>query len=124
MALAFWPHADFAPTGTIMATSLFVSVFAGFITVLDWLRSVLLPWLQPALVPCCFILAWGLLFLLAAQLWALGRDGVRVTQRLHQIPCANCQFFTGDYHLKCTVNPSTAMTELAIGCRDFNHDLG
>ena len=39
--------------------------------------------------------------------------------RLHQIPCSNCAFFTGDYRLKCTVNPTNAMSEDAIGCRDF-----
>jgi RNA polymerase subunit RPABC4/transcription elongation factor Spt4 len=38
---------------------------------------------------------------------------------MHQIPCANCQFFTRDYHLKCTVHPAQALTEEAIGCGDF-----
>ena len=40
-------------------------------------------------------------------------------KRLHQIPCDKCAYFTGDYRLKCTVNPTTAMSEQAIGCRDF-----
>ncbi|AFZ34466.1 hypothetical protein Sta7437_0881 [Stanieria cyanosphaera PCC 7437] len=40
-------------------------------------------------------------------------------KRLHQIPCSKCPFFTGDYRLKCTVHPITAMSEEAINCRDF-----
>lgn len=100
-----------------MVTSIQASFILLFAT-LTWLRGLL----QPLLVPCCFILAWALMFMVVAQLWALGREGVKVTQRLHQIPCTHCQFFTGDYHLKCTVNPSTALTEAAIGCRDFRGD--
>jgi hypothetical protein len=98
-----------------MVTSIqdcFILLFAA----LTWLRGLL----HPLLVPCCFVLAWGLVLMLATQLWSLGRDGLKVSQRLHQIPCTQCRFFTGDYHLKCTVNPSTALTETAIGCRDFN----
>jgi hypothetical protein len=40
-------------------------------------------------------------------------------QRLHQIPCHRCVFFTGEYNLKCTVHPSKALSEEAIGCRDY-----
>ena len=39
--------------------------------------------------------------------------------RLHQIPCSGCQYFTGDYSLKCTVHPYEALTEDAISCLDF-----
>jgi hypothetical protein len=63
---------------------------------------------------------WFLVFSLV--IWRL----IRITQkafshlkRLHQIPCSSCAFFTGDYRLKCTVNPVTAMSEEAINCRDF-----
>ncbi|NJR69347.1 MAG: hypothetical protein HC771_12300 [Synechococcales cyanobacterium CRU_2_2] len=35
------------------------------------------------------------------------------------MPCSNCRYFTGDYRLKCTVNPYVALSEEAIGCRDF-----
>jgi hypothetical protein len=38
---------------------------------------------------------------------------------MHQIPCANCQFFTGDYHLKCPIHPAIALSEAAIGCPDY-----
>jgi hypothetical protein len=47
------------------------------------------------------------------------KKAVSHLQRLHQIPCANCAFFTGDYRLKCTVHPITAMSEEAIDCCDF-----
>jgi hypothetical protein len=75
--------------------------------------------LQPIMVPLCFVTAWGLVFLIVANLWSLGRDGLQVTQKLHQIPCARCQFFTQDYHLKCTIHPCEALTEEAINCHDY-----
>ncbi|MBA3924493.1 MAG: hypothetical protein H0X31_23450 [Nostocaceae cyanobacterium] len=59
---------------------------------------------------------------LASVLWSLWEDLVRGCvnlQRLHQIPCYRCTFFTGDYHLKCTVHPSQALTEEAINCLDY-----
>jgi hypothetical protein len=40
-------------------------------------------------------------------------------KRLHQIPCDRCVFFTGEYNLKCTVHPSKALNEDAIGCIDY-----
>ena len=75
--------------------------------------------LQPFLVPLCFLSAWALVVLVLWSLWSATRDTVKQTQRMHQIPCADCQFFTSDYHLKCTVHPSTALTEDAIDCMDF-----
>ncbi|MGB3531953.1 MAG: hypothetical protein WBA13_00385 [Microcoleaceae cyanobacterium] len=47
------------------------------------------------------------------------QQGWKHLQQLHQIPCSRCAYFTGDYRLKCTVCPSQALTEEAIGCRDF-----
>lgn len=40
-------------------------------------------------------------------------------QRLHQIPCSHCLFFTGEYNLKCAVHPCKALSEEAIGCADY-----
>lgn len=57
------------------------------------------------------------LFLWSA--WQAARDGIAQLQRLHQIPCSNCAFFTGDYRLKCTVHPSRALTEAALDCLDY-----
>jgi hypothetical protein len=46
-------------------------------------------------------------------------QGVQDIKTLHEIPCSRCRYFTGEYHLKCPVNPSTALTEAAIDCLDF-----
>lgn len=35
------------------------------------------------------------------------------------MPCSRCAFFTGSYHLKCTVHPCKALSEEAIGCLDY-----
>ncbi len=40
-------------------------------------------------------------------------------RRLHQIPCSNCLFFTGEYNLKCPVHPCKALSEQAIDCVDY-----
>ncbi|MCA1990615.1 MAG: hypothetical protein LDL41_01005 [Coleofasciculus sp. S288] len=75
--------------------------------------------LQPYLVPVCFCLTWGLIVLLGWTVWSAMRDSVAVAKRMHQIPCSNCQFFTDDYRLKCTVHPSIANSEAAINCLDY-----
>ena len=75
--------------------------------------------LQPVLTPLCFILAWGLPLLI---LWSLGSaiaDTVGRAKQMHRIPCANCIFFTKDYHLKCSVQPTIALSEQAIDCVDY-----
>ena len=75
--------------------------------------------LQPVIVPVCFITTWVVIFMLFSNLLSMGREGIKQAKRLHTIPCANCVFFTGDYHLKCTVNPTDALTERAIHCPDY-----
>ncbi|MGI0484699.1 hypothetical protein ACN4EK_04620 [Pantanalinema rosaneae CENA516] len=74
---------------------------------------------QAVIVPLCFLSAWVIVLITVWSLWSAVRDTALRTQQMHQIPCANCQFFTSDYHLKCTVHPSTALTEAAIGCPDY-----
>ena len=67
----------------------------------------------------CFIV-WTLISIfLFWRLITISKRAVEHLQRLHQIPCSNCAYFTGDYRLKCTVNPMIATSETAIGCRDF-----
>ncbi|MDB9345741.1 hypothetical protein PN456_17520 [Nodularia spumigena CS-586/05] len=83
------------------------------------LTNFLIEAIQPLLVPLCFVAAWTLIILLASSLWTAVRDGVSTAKQMHQIPCANCQFFTDNYRLKCTVHPSTASTEEAIDCCDY-----
>ncbi|OKH24806.1 hypothetical protein NIES593_06200 [Hydrococcus rivularis NIES-593] len=82
------------------------------------LRSIIQA-IQPFLVPICFFVAWGFIILLSWTLWSIIRDTATKAKQMHQIPCANCQFFTNDYHLKCTVQPTLANTEQAIGCSDY-----
>lgn len=79
----------------------------------------LLQGLQPLLVPICFVGAWGLVGLGVWSLWAALRDSVAQGRQMHRIPCANCRYFSGDYHLKCPVHPMVALSEGAIGCPDF-----
>ena len=81
--------------------------------------SWLIQGIQPFLVPICFLTAWIVIILLALSLWSAARDSVSTAKQMHQIPCTNCQFFTADYRLKCTVHPSTANTEDAIDCVDY-----
>lgn len=79
--------------------------------------------IQPLLVPLCFVTAWGLVVVMTAIVWKTLHRGIAHTQRLHQIPCTNCRFFTGDYHLKCTIHPCIALSETAINCRDYEELL-
>lgn len=63
---------------------------------------------------------WSILFSFIFYKAILGfRQGVNHLKKLHQIPCAKCAYFTGDYRLKCPVNPMVALSEEAINCRDF-----
>lgn len=70
-------------------------------------------------IPVFIVLAWGFLGLMVWTGATFIRDTARITQRMHRIPCSHCRFFTGDYHLKCTVRPIVALTESAIHCTDF-----
>ncbi|MBD6617412.1 hypothetical protein FNW02_16645 [Komarekiella sp. 'clone 1'] len=83
------------------------------------LISFLIHGIQPFLIPICFIVAWTITILVVLSLWTAARDSVSTAKQMHQIPCTNCQFFTTDYRLKCTVHPSTANTEEAINCIDY-----
>jgi hypothetical protein len=72
----------------------------------------------PAIFMCVCI--WIPIFVcMAVSFWVSIRDGIAHLKKLHQIPCDRCVFFTGTYHLKCTINPCAAFTEEAIQCRDF-----
>ena len=53
------------------------------------------------------------------NLYVTFHSGINYVKRLHQIPCSRCTFFTGDYRLKCTVHPYSALTETAINCGDY-----
>jgi hypothetical protein len=81
--------------------------------------KVIIQAIEPLLVPICFGSAWLLVALLAWSIWSSIRATIARAKLMHRIPCANCQFFTNDHRLKCTVHPHIANTELAIDCRDF-----
>lgn len=67
----------------------------------------------------CATFAWLLIGLSILRMGQTIREGLNYLQRIHQVPCHRCAYFTGDYRLKCTVNPLDAMTEEAINCEDF-----
>ncbi|MEM6612557.1 MAG: hypothetical protein AAF652_09940 [Cyanobacteria bacterium P01_C01_bin.72] len=70
----------------------------------------------------CFSV-WTIIFTgLCLRLIVVVKAAINHLKQLHQIPCDKCAYFTGDYRLKCTVNPMVAMSEKAIGCRDFLYD--
>ncbi|ARV60960.1 hypothetical protein BZZ01_22155 [Nostocales cyanobacterium HT-58-2] len=75
--------------------------------------------IQPLIIPICFLCAWSLMILVVWSMWTATRDTVSKAQQMHQIPCTGCQYFTNDYHLKCTVHPSVANTEEAVNCMDY-----
>jgi len=76
---------------------------------------------QPIFKLAQLLAPWTVLALIGWRLWITLRDIVRYTANHHAIPCARCQFFTGDYRLKCTLHPDLAMSERAINCADFCH---
>jgi hypothetical protein len=65
------------------------------------------------------LLAWLLVGVSLWKIWQVSLSGLTYVRKLHQVPCDRCVYFTGDYRLKCTVNPYMALTEEAIDCRDF-----
>jgi hypothetical protein len=81
--------------------------------------AILIHAIQPFLTPICFVVAWSIVLMVVWSLFSATKEGVEQVKHLHRIPCADCQFFTNSYYLKCPVHPSTALSEEAIGCRDF-----
>ena len=67
----------------------------------------------------CFLSMIMMVSIAAWSVWNTLQEGVRYLNRLHQIPCSRCVYFTGDYRLKCPVHPIIALTEEAIACRDY-----
>lgn len=77
--------------------------------------------LKPVLLQLRFVGACSVLGILGWTLISFVTAAIAQAQKMHQIPCTKCRFFTGDYRLKCTVNPSLANTEQAISCPDYNY---
>lgn len=75
---------------------------------------------KPLLLQLRIVGAFSILSLCSWSLISCILDVIAQAKKMHQIPCANCRFFTGDYRLKCTINPSVANTEQAIDCSDYD----
>ena len=71
------------------------------------------------LQPLYFCGAWVLLGLLIVSGIRIIRNVVKNGQEMRKIPCTDCQYFTNDYRLKCTIQPNIANTQLAVDCPDF-----
>jgi hypothetical protein len=80
-----------------------------------WLVSLV----ETILVPLCFVLAWGLVALTVWNVTTAVREGVARATVMHNIPCAECRYFTNDHRLKCPLHPKIALSEAAIDCADF-----
>lgn len=74
---------------------------------------------KPVMLSLRFAGACSVLGLCGWSLVSYAIDAVNRAKIMHQIPCTKCRFFTGDYRLKCTINPHVANTEAAIGCNDY-----
>ncbi len=66
-----------------------------------------------------FLFACLLIYLFVSSLLNPLLAAFAQAKRMHQIPCYNCCFFSGNYTLKCTIRPTEANTEEAIGCLDY-----
>lgn len=66
------------------------------------------------------IFTWIFIGLSIFKLGKAFKEGIIYLKKSHQIPFSRCVFFTSDYHLKCTVNPLTVMTEASIAIAQFS----
>ena len=72
------------------------------------------------MIAAFFISFWVFLMILFSfSVVRAFKEGAKQVQKLLRIPCYKCDFFTNDYRLKCTVNPTLACSEEALECIDF-----
>lgn len=76
-------------------------------------------WIQPAIPVICAMIAWSLVSAIALSFITTVRRSIANLRKVYQIPCSRCAFSTSDYRLKCSVRPTEAFSEEAIGCYDF-----
>ena len=67
----------------------------------------------------CPVAIWLTLISFFTAICFAAKEGILRLRRLHQIPCSGCAFATGEYQLKCAVNPCSAYSEEAINCIDY-----
>lgn len=77
--------------------------------------------IQPFLVPLCFFTAWAVMGIAVWNIAATVREGFTQARQMHQIPCANCTYFTNSHFLKCPIHPTRALSEDAINCPDYEN---
>ena len=75
---------------------------------------------EPFLSPIYLVSAWVLLILIIRTVFKAIADVIKTAKKMHQIPCSNCEYFTNNYRLKCTLHPKLAQTEGAISCSDYS----
>ena len=75
--------------------------------------------LEPILQPVYFISAWLFLVIFIWTIFTAVVDTIKRAKKMHKIPCTNCQYFTNNRYLKCTIQPNLANTEGAITCPDY-----
>ncbi|HCF30158.1 MAG TPA: hypothetical protein DEV81_23825 [Cyanobacteria bacterium UBA11049] len=66
-----------------------------------------------------FVMGWAILCLMVSIILTVARTEIITLERLHQLPCRNCQFFSRNPYLKCAVHPCIALTEKASNCSDY-----
>ncbi|MEB3283417.1 MAG: hypothetical protein VKK42_31295 [Lyngbya sp.] len=64
-------------------------------------------------------IAFIVVFIKQLQARKLLRSNLSLTKPFNKIPCANCQYFNNNLHLKCAVQPSIVLSEEAKDCTDF-----
>lgn len=69
--------------------------------------------------PIYFVMGWVLLTVMLSAILKVARTEVVGLETLHQVPCRNCRFFSGNSYLKCAVQPCIALTEKANNCSDY-----
>jgi hypothetical protein len=67
----------------------------------------------------CIVCAWTIVISCIWSVFLTLKKGRNYLTMLHEIPCHNCEYFTNDHRLKCTVHPTKACSEQALNCIDF-----
>jgi hypothetical protein len=66
-----------------------------------------------------FVMGWAILCLMISVILTVVRSEIIAIERLHDVPCRNCKFFSKNPYLKCAVHPCIALTEKANNCSDY-----
>jgi len=95
---------------------IFELLMIGYVTTID---QYLISGSELSMGSLRFLFACLLIYLFISSLVNPLLAAFAQAKRMHQIPCSNCRYFSGNYILKCTIRPIEANTEEAIGCLDY-----